>query len=175
MHVFRLGQPYPVHNNADGQEKARADLTPAFFDVCCYLDRPSPAEIAAWQGPFDYGLYQAAPGIAFILTRLASGGWLFDASLNWRIMADAGERANWAVHLAGTPVTFALIDARTNVLRGYRRFLPAPDFVARVRAVAQQQLALFADHHAVEHAIATAEQLPLAAMGQRATYYPAPA
>jgi|GEM_PF-5546389 len=47
MHVLRLGQPYSVHNIADGQEKARADLTPAFFDACCYLDRSSPAEIAA--------------------------------------------------------------------------------------------------------------------------------
>jgi hypothetical protein len=130
--------------------------------------------VAAWQWAFEYGLYQAAPGIAFILTRLSSGGWLFDASLNWRTMADAGERANWAVRLAATPVTFALVDARTNVLRGYRRFLPAPEFVARLRAVAQQQLALFADHHAVEQAIAAA-QLPLAMMGQPATYYPAPA
>lgn len=175
MLVFRLGQPYPVHNIANGQEKARADLTPAFFDVCCYLDRPTPGEIAAWQGPFEYGLYEAAPGIPFILTRLAAGGWLFEASLNWRTLADTGQRANWAVHLESTPVTFALLDARTNVLRGYRRFLPAPAFVARLRAVAQQQLTLFADHHAVEQAIAAAEQLPLAVMSQRSTYYTAPA
>ena len=174
MHVFRLGQPYPVHNLATGQEKARADLTPAFLEVCCYLNQPSAAEIAAWQGPLAYGLYEAAPGIPFVLTRLASGRWLFEASLNWHLMADAGERTHWAAHREPTPLAFALLDARTNVLRGYRRFLPAPDFVARLRTIAQQQLARYADHQAVEQAIMGAEQLPLAIMSQRATYYSAP-
>lgn len=174
MHVFQLGQPYPVHNNANGQEKARADLTPAFFDVCCYLNRPTPGEVASWQGALEYGLYVAGPGVAFVLTRLAAGRWLFDTTLNWHVMADPGERARWAEHPEPTPLSFALLDAGTNALRGYRRFQPDPAFVGQVRAVARQQLGGFADRAAVEEAIAAAERVPLEEMARAATYYLAP-
>ena len=172
--VFRLGHPYPVHNEANGQEKARVDLTPAFFSVCCYLCNPAPVEVAAWQGPFEYGLYEAAPGVPFVLIRLLGGRWLFDVSLNWHLMASPDERAVWAEHEEPTPLTLALIDARTNHLRAYRRFAPSPAFVAALRAAARRQVAAFADHRAVAQAISQAEAMPLQLMSRRATYFPVP-
>ncbi len=175
MHVLQLGKPSPVHNNANGQDKVRADLTPAFFAVCCYLNGPMPREVAAWQGTFEYGLHEAVPGIAFVLARLAGGSWSFDASLNWHVMADAAERTRWAGHADPTSLAFALLDAGTNVLRGYRRFLLAPAFVDQARAVVREQLTRFADHLAVRAAIAAAERLPLAAMAAATRYHTAPA
>ena len=174
MHVFQLGKPYPVHNIANGQDKVRADLTPAFFSVCCYLNGSTAREVAAWQGAFEYGLYEAAPGIAFVLTRLAGGAWLFDTSLNWHVMAEAAKRTQWAEHANPTPLAFSLPDAGTNVLRGYRHFLPAPAFVAQVRAVAREQLTRFTNQVVVEVAIAAAERMPLAAMAAATSYHAAP-
>lgn len=173
MFVFKLGAPYPVHNEANGQEKARADLTPEFFSICYYLNGAGAGDVAFWRGPFEYGIYEAAPGVPFILSRFAAGRWLFDASLNWRNMSDPAQRAVWAEHDGSTPLTFALIDARTNRLLAYRRFAPAPQFVAQVRAAARRQLSLFADHQAVEQAISRAELMPLPLMSQQATYFSA--
>ena len=174
MLVFSLGKPYPVHNAADGQEKARADLTPAFFSICYYLNQASADDVALWRGPFQYGLYEAAPGVPFILSRFAGGRWLFDVSLNWRTMSDPAQREGWAEHDEPTPLTFALIDARSNNLLAYRRFVPLPQFVGRLRADARRQLATYADPHAVEQAIQRAERMPLQLMSQQATYFLAP-
>jgi hypothetical protein len=172
MVVFRLGEPYPVHNEANGQDKTRADLTPAFFDVCCYLQRPRPAEVALWRGPVEYGVYEAAPGVPFVLVRM--GSWLLDVSLNWHLMASTGEREAWSEHEGPTPLSLSLIDAHTNRLQGYRRFTPAPAFVAQLRAIARRQLDGFASGAAVEQAIARAEVMPLAQMNQRAVFYHVP-
>lgn len=174
MVVFKLGQPYPVHNEADGQEKARADLTPAFFSICYYLSGAGKAEVAFWRGSFEYGIYEADPGVPFILARFAGGRWLFDVSLNWRKMSNPTEREAWAEHDEPTPLSFALIDARSNRLLAYRRFAPALPFVAQVRAAARRQLAAFPDHQAVERAISQAELMPLQMMSQRTTFYPSP-
>ena len=174
MHVFRIGHPYPVHQHANGQEKTRADLTTAFFDVCCYLCSATPAEIAAWRGPFEYGIYEAAPGVPFVLVRFAGGRWLLDVSLNWRTMSDPAQRESWAEHDEPTPLSFALLDARSNALRAYRRFTPALPFVQQVRAIARRQLATYSGPQAVEQAIATAELMSLRLMSQQAIFYPSP-
>lgn len=174
MLVFKLGAPYPVHNVANGQEKARADLTPAFFSVCYYLKGAGSGEVAAWRGPFEYGVYEAAPGVPFIVARFSAGRWMFDVTLNWRNMSDAGQREVWAEHDEPTPLTFALIDARTNRLLAYRRFAPAAPFVAQLRAVARRQLTAYPDHRAVEQAITRAELMPLQLMSRQTTFYSSP-
>ena len=173
MLVFKIGQPYPIHNEAIGQEKARADLTPAFFSVCYYLSAAA-ADVAFWRGPFEYGVYEAAPGVPFVLARFAGGRWLFDVSLNWRNMRDPAEREAWAEHDEATPLSFALLDAHTNRLLAYRRFTPARPFVEQVRAAARRQLATFADHQAVEQAIGRAELMPLPLMSHQTIFYPSP-
>ena len=172
MHVFRIGHPYPIHDEATGQEKARADLTTTFFSVCYYLKAATTAEIAHWRGPFDYGIYEAAPGVPFVLVRFAGGRWLFDVTLNWRKMSDATERAAWTAHEEPTALSFALLDARSNRLLAYRRVIPVPQFVEQVRAAARRQLTIFSDHLAVERAISQAELMPLRLMSQQATFYP---
>ena len=73
---------YSVHNKANGQEKARADLTTAFFNVCYYLSGAEASDVAWWQSPFNYAVCEVAPGIPFVLASLAGGRWLFDVSLN---------------------------------------------------------------------------------------------
>ena len=174
MVVLQLGQPYPLHNQANGPEKVRADLTTDFFGICYYIKAAGPGDVASWRGPFEYGIYEAAPGVPFVLARFAAGRWPFDVSLNWRNMSYPTQRAAWAEHDGLTPLTFALLDARTNRLLAYRRFAPAAPFVAQVRAAARRQLTHFADHQAVEQAISRAELMPLPLMCRQATFYPSP-
>ena len=73
-----------------------------------------------------------------------------------------------------TPLSLALIDAHTNRLQGYRRFAPAPAFVAQLRAIARRQLDGFATGAAVEQAITRAETMPLAQMNKLAAFYRVP-
>lgn len=89
-------------------------------------------------------------------------------------MSDPAQREPWAEHDEPTPLSFALIDARSNRLLAYRRFTPAAAFVAQVREAARRQLTTFATHQAVEQAIARAELMPLRLMEQQATFYPSP-
>jgi hypothetical protein len=116
VYVFRLGEPYPVHNQANGQEKARADLTPTFFNVVYYILNPKPADVQLWRGRFEYGICEAAPGVPFIITRFVAANWVFDVTLNWHHMADPVAQAAWPEHDEPTTLTFALLDARTNQL-----------------------------------------------------------
>ncbi|RYU84777.1 hypothetical protein [Hymenobacter persicinus] len=171
MYVFKLGEPYPVHNQANGQEKARADLTPTFFNVVYYILNPKPAEVQHWRGCFEYGICEAAPGVPFIITRFPAANWVFDVTLNWHHMADPAERAAWPEHDEPTTLTFVLLDARTNQLLAFRQLPAAPQFVELVRQAARRQLTRFPDRHAVEEAIAQAELMPLPLMARQATMF----
>lgn len=171
MYVFKLGQPYPLHDEANGQEKARADLTPTFFSVVLYILNARPAEVQEWAGRFEYGIYEAAPGVPFILTRFPASGWLFDVTLNWHLMSDPAEQALWPTRREPAALTFALVDAQTNKLLAYRRTPAAPAFAAQVRQCAGRQLALFPDRQAVEQAIRRAELMPLPLMQRQATMF----
>lgn len=171
MHVFKLGQPYPLHNHANGQDKARADLTHSFFGVVLYVRNPRPTEVRQWGQSFDYGLYEAAPGVPFILTRFPAGVGVFDVTLNWYLMLDSAQRAAWLEYEEKVGISFALVDADNNNLLAYRITPAAPAFVTQVRACAHRQLALFSDRFAVEQAISRAELMPLALMQRQATMF----
>lgn len=173
MLVYAIGQPFPFPHRQPGTEGAIAQLTDSFLTIVCYLQGPTPAEIAQWRaGVLRYGLFEAAPGLPVILTD-AGANWLFEVTLNLRRPgAPVEEEAVrlWP-SLPGRQLTYALVDATTNVLHGLRIIQADPRFVVAVRACAQRQLALFATNDAVAAALDRAAQLPLVAMRAKTTFY----
>lgn len=175
MQVITLGKPYPFPNPHPGQNGARAQLTDSFLTIVCCLNQPSGQEVSLWRtGPLRYGLYEAAPGLPFILTDLGQG-WLFDVTLNLRRPgtpeAEAAALA-WP-QLTGQRLVYVLLDATTNLVHGWRSFSAAPAFVQAVRAACARQLDTFANEQQITAGLVQSEALPMQQMRAAIRFYEA--
>lgn len=175
MQVITLGQPYPFPNPHPGQNGARAQLTDSFLTIVCGLNQPSALEIALWRtGRLRYGLHEATPGVPFILTDLGQG-WLFEVTLNLRRPGSPESEVaalTWP-RQPGQRLVYVLLDATTNVVRGWRSFVAALAFIQAVREVGTRQLAAFATEQRVAAEISKGEAVPLRQMQAATRFYEA--
>lgn len=120
MVAFTFGEPFPLHNKANGTEYCRIDLNDSFFDICYYFPTPDRKHIDAWgKDIFKYGVYETNQIPFFLIEfEVNKARWCFDLSINIHQILD--DNATIWLNSEGRIIRMYLIEANTNVLVGMR-------------------------------------------------------
>ena len=139
MVAFTFGEPFPLHNKANGTEYCRIDLNDSFFDICYYFPTPDRKHINAWgKDIFKYGVYENS-NIPFLLIEFEvnKARWCFELSINiHRILED---KADIWLNSEGRIIRMYLIEARTNILVGMRMIEVTVGVAEYIRDICENQ------------------------------------
>jgi hypothetical protein len=139
MVAFTFGEPFPLHNKANGMEYCRAELSDSFFDICYYFPYADEKHINAWgKDTFKYGVFEAHD-IPFFLIEFDIEGkrWCFDLSLNVHHILD-GDALIW-LQSKGKIIRLYLIDGNTNHLKGMRMISVNENLADYIRDICEEQ------------------------------------
>lgn len=119
MLVLKIGEPFPMHNKANGQEYCRIEIfenTDYVFELFYYFDNPNQSYKNAWsKKEFKHGVYKSNH-IPFVLFQFDVNGalWQFDVTINVHTLTN--EFVDLWLNSESKLVRMYLINARTNIL-----------------------------------------------------------
>lgn len=134
--IIKVGEPYPYHHRADGNERVLAEMNNAFFDVLFYSSQPQ-ADARMWtKGKLKYGLFMAK-NIPFFVLDFPSDQFNLDVAINFLKIQE--DKADEWLNSDANVINLFLIDANTNIIHGMRMISIRHDLAEKIRDACEAQ------------------------------------
>lgn len=165
MIQYIVGQTFAGKNYLPGQDHTRAEITPGFIDILCFMSDPASDEIHEFRkGKISYGVF-VLDNIPFFIVDFDNGKWNVDASVNLLNMTSQEDQTGW-LNGNGNLTTLFLVDVSTNILRAMRTISVTAATSDLIRDTLELQSEKYADKSQVElriaqiqHTISTAQMI----------------